>query len=104
MGSEIASINIADVQSKFDLHDTHGEFNKEVQTLLKKGAAFAENILLQEKNLLIQLSNYLSDERIIMKKMIEEMVRKYGSEEIRNEVFINNGDHLFYRKKIKKLD
>lgn len=103
MGSEIASINIADVHSKFDLHDTHGAYNKEVQTLLKKGAALAEKILLQEKKLLIQLSNYLSDERIIMKNMIEEMVRKYGSEEIRNEEFIKNGDHLFYRKKLKSL-
>jgi ATP-dependent Zn protease len=102
MGSIFADLNIPTVHTRDSLHDLTGEYNNEVKMLLNKGAELAEMILLQEKKLLLQLADYLSEERIIKKKEIEEKVRTYGSEAIKNISFIENGDHLFYRAKLKK--
>ncbi len=101
MGSILASLNSPDVYSKEYLHDMTGDYNSEVKALLEKGARLAETILVREKNLLIQLADHLSDERIIKKIQIEEKVREYGSAYLKNQKFIENGDHLFYRLKLK---
>lgn len=101
MGSIIAALNTPDPRSKEFLHDLTGDYNNEVKILLEKGTQLAETLLLREKNLLLQLSDHLSDERIIKKKQIEEKIRTYGSDAIKNVTFIENGDHLFYRVKLK---
>ena len=58
--------------------------------LLEEAAQLAESLLTREKNLLLHLANYLSDERIMKKEMIEEKVRANGTDTIKNIVFIED--------------
>ncbi|MEP6949430.1 MAG: hypothetical protein ABI863_09155 [Ginsengibacter sp.] len=102
MGSLAAAINFAGASTKTHYHDLDGTFNAEVKKLLQEGAYLAEILLNQEKILLLQLANYLSDERIMKKEMIEEKVRKYGTDAIKNIVFIEDGNNIYYRDKLKQ--
>ncbi len=102
MGALQANISIADSNAKYTYHDNKGEHNNEVKALLQEGVLLAEKILLSENNLLLQLSDYLSDERIIKKDSIEQMVRNFGSAELKNIVFIEDGNNLYYRSVLKQ--
>ena len=101
MGSLRATIHTADLRTKYSYHDNKGKYNQEVKQLLQQGYVYTENIRLSEKPLLLQLSDYLSDDRMINKDQIEKKVREFGSCELRNVAFIEDGDNLYYRNELK---
>ena len=101
MGSTLACIDLPGYGNRNSLLDNKYECNEEVKLLVEKAEKFAEKILLQEKQLLLQLANYLSDERIIKKAAIEEMAKQYGTHYLRTTTFIEDGKHLFYRNHLK---
>ena len=49
------------------------------------------------------MADYLSDNRLMKKETIETFVKKFGSHHICNSVFIEDGNHIFYRNKLKEL-
>lgn len=51
--------------------------------------------------MLLQLADFLSDERIIKKDRIEAMARMYGSDKVKSMRFIEDGKRLFYRDELK---
>lgn len=99
-GNLMAKINVASFQSSTSYHDLTGEYNSEVKTLIEEGCRLAESILKEENNLLLALSDYLSDERIIKKDKIAELVSKYGSTKIKDTDF-ENGNFDTYRAVLK---
>ncbi len=102
MGSIFATIDTASPNTNERFHDEDGTYNAEVKLLLEEGAKLAELLLTREKVLLLHLANYLSDERIMKKEMIEERVRAHGTDIIKNVVFVEDGSNLFYRNKLKQ--
>jgi ATP-dependent Zn protease len=101
MGNTIASIDLHGFGSRFSYLDKNYDCNDEVKVLLEQGMVLAEKILLQEKQLLLNLADHLSDERLIKKESIAEMVKKYGSHHLRSVSFIEDGKHLFYWAHLK---
>lgn len=76
--------------------------NSEAKELLVKAEELAEKTLEKQKNLLIQMADYLSDNRTINKDKIEEFIRKYAVDFDLSEI-VQNADHLFYRSHLKRL-
>jgi ATP-dependent Zn protease len=97
-----ALANVASFHTKNEWHDTEGEINREVRALLEQGWALAEEVLTKEKNLLLQLSDYLSEERVIKREQIIEMVRQYGTQAIQDVDFDNETNYQYYRAKLKE--
>ena len=102
MGSNLACIDLPGYGNRNSFLDNRYESNAEVKVLMEKAEKLAEEILLQEKHLLLHLANYLSDERIIKKEAIEEMAKQYGSHYLKATEFIEDGKHLFYRNHLKR--
>ena len=103
MGNTIASIDLHGFGSRFSYLDKNDDCNAEVKAMLEQGTALAEKILQQEKQLLLHLANHLSDERLIKKVAIEQLVNQFGSQQLRSISFIEDGKHLFYRAHLKSL-
>ena len=101
MGKSMAKVDVYGFGSRYSYLDKNDDCNLEVKTLLLEGAILAEKILLQEKPLLLQLANILSDERIIKKEAIADLAKKYGSHYLQAAAFIEDGKHLFYRNHLK---
>jgi len=101
MGSTLACIDLPGNGNRNSFLDNKYESNIEVKLLVENAEKLAEKILLQEKQLLLHLANYLSDERIIKKEAIEEMAKEYGSQYLKATTFIEDGKHLFYRNHLK---
>lgn len=101
MGKTLANIEQHGFSARHSYLDKNNESNAEVKSLLEQARALAKKILLQEKQLLLQLANYLSDERIIKKDAIAIKVKLYGSHNLNSIPFIEDGKHLFYRNHLK---
>jgi hypothetical protein len=76
------------------------EVNNEALKWLKSGRELAEKTLKANKVLLLQMSNYLSDHRLIHKKQIKQMILAH-SHNFSEGQLVENGDQLFYRKCLK---
>lgn len=101
MGEAIATIDLYAFQERDGLRDAGDLANEEVKQLLRKGCELAEKVLLEERHLLLHLADHLSDERMLDKEGITEMVKKFGSNTLRQCIFIEDGSHLFYRECLK---
>jgi len=71
----------------------------EIKRTIEDAMQLAELTLKKEKGLLLELSDYLSDNRMLKKEDIREFV---NNRMIENIDFIENGEHLFYRKHLKQ--
>ncbi|MDD7914120.1 hypothetical protein [Polaribacter ponticola] len=67
---------------------------------MEKAFKLAKSTLEKEQKLLIELANYLSDNRVIYKNKLELLIQDFATEKT---VFIENGDHLYYRSHLKQL-
>jgi len=71
----------------------------EIRQAIEDAKQLAEITLKKEKTLLLELSNYLSD-NIMLKK---EEIRKIANDKMVEKInFIENSEHLFYRKHLKQ--
>lgn len=78
------------------------DLNMEAKDLLVQAEKLAQDTLENQKTLLLQMANYLSDIRTIGKEGIREMIAKYAVDfDVAD--FIEDADHLFYRSHLKKL-
>ena len=75
------------------------EVENEIKKAIEDAKQLAESTLQKGKALLLKLSDYLSDNRMLQKKDIRTIIEKRTSEKIE---IIENGEHLFYRKHLKE--
>lgn len=101
MGNTLASIDLHGFNARLSYLDKKNACNEEVKALLEQGKMLAEKILIQEKTLLLQLADHLSDERIITKEEIAAKAKQYASAHLNASAFIEDGKHLFYRERLK---
>ena len=94
-----AKFCIKDFRTNLTLFDD--DVNNLGKSWIEKALRFAENILKDEETLLLQMANYLSDNRGMKKELIEEYCVNYGAN-FNPETIIRNGDLLFYRKHLKE--
>ena len=102
MGQTLATIDAFGFSNRLSYLDKNLEANVEVRKLLDEGKAVAEKILLQEKQLLLQLADYLSDERIITKEVVLAKTVQFGSEHLNAVVFKEDHSKVFYRAHLKE--
>ncbi len=72
---------------------------EEIKEAVEQGLELAKVTLTKEKKLLLAMSDYLSDNRMLKKPEIEKLINAHISKPVS---FITNGDNLFYRNHLKK--
>ena len=102
MGNLPAQFNIKDFRTNLCIYDD--DLNELAKNWIEKAIILAENILKREETLLLKMSDYLSDKRMMDKELIDEYCLKY-SKNYKKEEIIKKGELLFYRKHLKeKID
>ncbi len=89
------------IQTKESNHCFHlyEEVEREIGKTIGEAKILAEKTLNVERRLLLSLSDYLCDNRMLIK----EEIRKITNESISRPLdFIENGDHLYYREHLKQ--
>jgi len=87
------------IQENNDAYHKFEYVESEIRKAIEEGKQLAEITLEKERNMLLVLSDFLSDNRMLRKKDIHKIVNDTISEKVD---FINNGEHLFYRKHLKQ--
>jgi len=83
-------------------NDSYHQFEmieEEIKNAIEEAKLLAEKTLKSELKLLLSLSDFLSDNRMLRKNDIKRFVEKAVSG---NVDFIEDGDYLFYREHLKK--
>lgn len=83
-------------------NDSYHQFcnvEEEIKSAIEEAGILAEKTLIKEQKLLLSLSDFLSDNRMLRKDDIKRFVDKTISSRID---FIENGDSLFYREHLKR--
>ncbi len=101
MGELPAAYQVKNQDTNNYLHDENNMINDEVQKWISKAKKLAEKTLIEQKVLLLQMADYLSDNRMISKDKIKTLLRTYAQGFNENDI-IENGDNLFYRKHLKQ--
>jgi len=101
MGNLYAHYHVADFLTNNCLHDTNSYINKDVEVIIEKAQSLAFETLKKQKRLLVQMSDYLSENRFIKKDKIKEYIVQYAID-FNIEDLIENGNNLFYRDQLKK--
>jgi hypothetical protein len=96
-----AAFNIEHTNTNNRIYDRDNVINKSAITVLKEALQLAEITLQSHKQLLLKMSEHLSDNTFIGKEQIRDMVRQHAPA-LYQEGFIENGDLLFYRKHLKE--
>jgi predicted XRE-type DNA-binding protein len=73
---------------------------EDISKVIQDALALAKTTLREEKALLLQMANYLSDNRVLKQKEIIEMLHQYKSDKL---VIPTGKEHKYYRKKLKEL-
>lgn len=85
------------------IFDDHREgINNEAKELIDKAEQLAEETLNKQKDLLLKMADYLSDNRMMNKEQIKKFVIKYAADFDEKEI-IEDANHIFYRQHIKAL-
>lgn len=83
------------------IYDTDSSMiNQKVKELLDDAKQLAQTELLKQKKLLLELSNYLSDKRVLDKTQVKQMVEKFAVDFSINSI-IEDAETIYYRKKLK---
>ena len=98
MGSLPISYGIP-TQENNDVYHNFEHVENEIKRTIEDAKQLAEFTLKKEKVLLLELSDYLSDNRMLLKNDISSIIENKTSEKID---IIENGEHLFYREHLKQ--
>ena len=101
MGKLPAAYQVKDQDTNNYLHDENNVINDKVQEWISKAKELAEKTLIKQKVLLLQMADYLSDNRMISKEKIKTLLKTYAQGFNENDI-IENGDNLFYRNHLKQ--
>ncbi len=75
------------------------EVENEIKKAVEDAKQLAELTLRKEKNLLLELADYLSDNRMLLKSDIRSIIENKTSGKID---IVESGEHLFYREHLKQ--
>jgi hypothetical protein len=78
MGNFLGAIQVRESSRNEYLFEDNVNSNKEVMNVLQAAATLAEQTLLKEKDLLLKLADYLSENRMIKKEHIIEITEQYA--------------------------
>jgi len=98
MGDLPIKITIPDIQDNNSYHN-YGPLEEVIKHAIETALDLARKTLITEKKLLLVMSNYLSDNRMLKKVEIEKLINDNASIQID---YITNGDLLYYRNQLKK--
>jgi cell division protease FtsH len=87
------------IKEENDSYHEFGAIEEEIKIAIEEAKLLAEKTLKSEQKLLLLLSDFLSDNRMLRKNDIKRFVEKAISS---NVDFIEDGDYLFYREHLKK--
>lgn len=102
MGNLFAKYQVIDFRTNDCLLDINSNINRAVEVIIEKAQTLAYETLKKQKVLLIQMSDYLSENRFMKKDKIKEYIKQYAID-FNIEDLIENGNNLFYRNQLKKL-
>ena len=98
MGATPIKYNLPIKEEKESYHQFK-KVEEEIKNAIEEAKLLAETTLKSEQRLLLSLSDFLSDNRMLRKNDIKRFVAK----DISNNVeFIEDGNYLFYREHLKK--
>lgn len=100
MGGVPGAYHTEGVETRDFLYDTFHRLNDTAEEWLNKALELAENTLQEQEVLLLQMADYLSDQRRMDKEQMRDILGKYAVNFDVNSL-IENGDLLFYRKHLK---
>lgn len=87
------------IKEKNDSYHNFEMVEEEIKIAIEEAKLLAEKTLKSEQKLLLSLSDFLSDNRMLRKNNIKRFVEESISSNID---FIEDGDYLFYREHLKK--
>lgn len=87
------------IKEENDSYHQFGTVEEEIKNSIEEAKLLAEKTLKSEQKLLLSLSDFLCDNRMLRKNDIKRFVEKAISS---NVDFIEDGDYLFYREHLKK--
>ena len=87
-----------DATDALAIHDVKA-VELEIQETMKKGYSLAKETIEREMNLLLTMSDYLSDHSFIEKENLKQMIQSHKISEVE---FLENNDHVYYRRHLKK--
>ncbi|GAA3781199.1 hypothetical protein GCM10022271_11860 [Corallibacter vietnamensis] len=96
MGNNVLGYS-TDASDNFLCHDV-SEIELEIKQMVTNGLKLAKETLQTEMKLLLKLSDYLSDNTSINKTDLEQFITAYKVTDVK---FIEQADHLYYRKVLK---
>lgn len=98
MGNMPISYSIP-IREENELYHNFEDAESEIRTALEEAKLLAKTTLEKEKKLLLALADKLSDNRMLRSDEIKDIANRTLSSTVN---FIENGDHLFYRKHLKQ--
>tara|TARA_R110002050_G_scaffold85747_9_gene182903 strand:+ start:7617 stop:9668 length:2052 start_codon:yes stop_codon:yes gene_type:complete len=87
------------ILEEYKSYHNYENVEEEIKSAIDDAKLLAEKTLKSEQKLLLSLSDFLSDNRMLRKNDIKRIVTETMSN---NVDFIENGDFLFYREHLKK--
>jgi len=79
------------------------EIEEDAKTLVKESLQLAKDVLMDNKHLLLKLSDFLSDNRYIKKEELKKMIFRFAKYNVfEPNFFLENSTSMFYRDHLKK--
>lgn len=101
MGPIPAVFQMEDHTTNLMIHDPEYITNTQAMEIISAGLDCAEEALLKQKKLLLKMSEYLADNRNMMKDQITQLVGEYAVDMELSDIE-NNGESALYRKLLKQ--
>lgn len=101
MGAIPAAYQTESFQTVNFVHDVDHKINREVELLLQSAYNIATTTLREYRVLLLMMSNFLSDHRMLSKSQIIDLIKQYAPDLI-SEQLLSGGNLGFYRNQLKQ--
>jgi len=98
MGELPIKFTIPDIQDNNSYHN-NGPLEEDIRQIIEKALELARKTLTTENQLLLVMSDFLCDNRMLNRGEIEKLIGDHITKKVD---FITNGDFLYYRNKLKK--
>lgn len=99
MGTRVGAFQVRSAQTNTYLH-SEDETTQEMEKILDDALVVTNKVLTENRTLLLNLADYLSDERMMDKKMIAEYVKEYSNLTVEYDERAFDTTH--YRKQLKE--
>lgn len=101
MGTVPGSYQIADPGTNYKLYDTSDKLNSQALDWIREAQDLAMTTLQNQIRLLLEMADYLSDNRSLSKEQMRTLCLSFGRN-FNPDILFENGDHTFYRNCLKQ--